>query len=115
MIARAVALVSFPFAPSSTSKPDPLSLQRLMVLFPELIQYSSSVSKSMERPKKTQGSFLDVTPCHTTRGCCSTQKSSFPLTNGAFLVGEQDAAIAAVCVGHVNGVTIGPVKFPEAR
>lgn len=115
MIARAVALVSFPFAPSSTSKPDPLSLQRLMVLFPELIQYSSSVSKSMERPKKKpHGSFLDVTPCPTTRGCCNTQQSSLPLTNGAFLVGEQDAAIAAVCVGHVNGVTIGPVKFPEA-
>lgn len=114
MIARAVALVSFPFDPSSTSKPDPLSLQRLMVLFPELIQYSSSVSKSMERPKKTQGSFLDVTPCPGARGCCNTQKPSFPLTNGAFLVGEQDAAIAAVCVGHVNGVAIGPVKFPEA-
>lgn len=52
MIARAVALVSFPFAPSSTSSPDPSSLQRLMVLFPELIQYSCSASKSMERPGK---------------------------------------------------------------
>lgn len=38
MMARAVALVSLPLAPSSTSSPEPSSLQRLMVLFPELIQ-----------------------------------------------------------------------------
>lgn len=38
MMARAVALISLPLAPSSTSSAEPSSLQRLMVLFPELIQ-----------------------------------------------------------------------------
>lgn len=47
-MARAVAFVSL--TPSRTSRPEPSSLQRLMVLFPELTQYSCSVSKSMDRP-----------------------------------------------------------------
>lgn len=50
MMARAVALVSFPFTPSMISSPEPSSLQRLMVLFPELIQYNCCMSKSMDRP-----------------------------------------------------------------
>lgn len=36
-----------------------------------------------------------------------------PLTDGAFLVGEEDAAVAAVCVGDVDGVAVSPVEFPE--
>lgn len=51
MIASAEALFSLPLTASNTSSPDPSSLQRLMVLFPELIQYSCSVSKSMDRPE----------------------------------------------------------------
>lgn len=47
-------------------------------------------------------------------GCAASRRSTGSLTNGAFLVGEQDAAIAAVRVGHVDGVAIGPVEFPEA-
>lgn len=35
------------------------------------------------------------------------------LTDGAFLVGQEDAAVAAVCVGDVDGVAVGPVEFPE--
>lgn len=50
MIASAEALFSLPLTVSNTSSPDPSSLQRLMVLFPELIQYSCSMSKSMDRP-----------------------------------------------------------------
>lgn len=44
MIARAVALVSFPFTPSRVSSLLPSRLQRLMVPFPELIQYSCALS-----------------------------------------------------------------------
>lgn len=35
------------------------------------------------------------------------------LTHRAFLVGEEDAAVAAVCVGHVDAVPVCPVEFPE--
>lgn len=35
------------------------------------------------------------------------------LTHWAFLVGEEDTAIAAVCVGDVDGVAVSPVEFPE--
>lgn len=46
--------------------------------------------------------------------CHSQSKiSSPPLTNGAFLVGEEDAAIAAICVSHVDGVSVCPVEFSE--
>ncbi len=38
---------------------------------------------------------------------------SMSLTDRAFLVGEEDTAVAAVCVGHVDGVSISPVEFPE--
>lgn len=117
MIARAVALVSFPFTPSSTSSSEPSSLQRLMVLFPELIQYSCSVSKSMERPGKHRFWCWRVTTCPASRVCClwrsHTKRYSTSLTDRAFLVGEEDAAIAAVRVGHVDGVPVGPVEFPE--
>lgn len=115
MMARAVALVSLPFAPSSTSSPEPSSLQRLMVLFPELIQYSCSVSKSMERPGKHR--FFHVMTCPVTWVCClsrsHTKRDSTSLTHRAFLVGEEDAAVAAICVGHVDGVPICPIEFPE--
>lgn len=85
MIARAVALVSFPLAPSSTSRPDPSSLQRLMVLFPELIQYSASVSKSMARPTKpTPQIIVSVIHDPATRVCCSTEKHRFPSPTGPF-------------------------------
>lgn len=46
--------------------------------------------------------------------CHSQSKiSSSPLTNGAFLVGEEDAAIAAICVSHADGVSVCPVEFSE--
>lgn len=41
--------------------------------------------------------------------CCLLQS----LTHWALLVGEEDAAIAAVCVGDVDGVAVRPVEFPE--
>lgn len=64
IMARAVALVSLPLTPSRISSPDPSSLQRLMVLFPELIQYSCSLSKSMERPgKQKKGLWCNGLPC----------------------------------------------------
>lgn len=34
------------------------------------------------------------------------------LTYGAFLVGEEDAAVAAVGVGHADVVPVCPVEFP---
>lgn len=54
MIASAEALFSLPLTASNTSSPDPSSLQRLIVLFPELIQYSCSMSKSIDRPAGTE-------------------------------------------------------------
>ena len=52
MTANAVALYSLPLTPSRTSSLDPSISQRLIVLFPELIQYSCSFSKSIESPGK---------------------------------------------------------------
>ncbi|KAJ7999242.1 hypothetical protein DPEC_G00213410, partial [Dallia pectoralis] len=43
-------------------RPDPSSLQRLMVLFPELIQYNSSLSKSMDRPENGREAPLCLDP-----------------------------------------------------
>lgn len=42
---------------------------------------------------------------------CLSQRGS--LTDGALLVGEQDAAVASVCVGHADVVPICPVELPE--
>lgn len=58
MIASAEALLSLPLTASNTSSPDPSSLQRLMVLFPELTQYSCSESKSMARPAEQNADTL---------------------------------------------------------
>ena len=41
------------------------------------------------------------------------EKRSSPLTDRALLVGEEDAAVVAVCVGHADVVPICPVEFPE--
>lgn len=41
------------------------------------------------------------------------QKKTTPLTDWALLVGEEDTAVAAICVGYANVVPIGPVEFPE--
>lgn len=35
------------------------------------------------------------------------------LTDRAFLIGKEDAAIAAICVGYVDGVPVSPVEFPD--
>lgn len=112
MMARAVALVSFPFTPSRTSSPEPSSLQRFIVLFPELIQYKYSVSKSMERPGRHRKSWC-VMACPVSSLCCHTKRSSKSLTDGAFLAGEEDTSVAAVCVGYADVVPICPVEFPE--
>jgi hypothetical protein len=52
MMARAVALPSWLRIASMISSPLPSRLQRLMVWFPELIQYSLLSGKSIARPGK---------------------------------------------------------------
>lgn len=37
---------------------------------------------------------------------------SLSLTHWALLVGEKDATVAAVCVGHADVVPICPIEFP---
>lgn len=49
--------------------------------------------------------------CPVTRVRCG-QRHGVSLTHGALLVGEEDAAVAAVRVGHVDAVPVCPVEFP---
>ena len=76
MMANAVALYSLPLTPSKTSSLDPSISQRLIVLFPELIQYSCSFSKSIDSPgKNIHTCFLKVTECHSVQ-------NTLPLSDG---------------------------------
>jgi hypothetical protein len=91
-----------------------------MVLFPELTQYNCSVSKSMDRPGDRQGeggrNIMDVSQI----AIYSLYIVHYffplePLTHWAFLIGEEDTAVAAVCVCHADVVSICPVQLPGTQ
>ena len=96
-----------------------------MVLFPELIQYSCSFSKSIERPvwgdNYTSNSYTDplslcLPPVDFSlilqSGSWRTEGKRM-LTYWSLLISEKCGAVATIHVGHADVVPISPVKFPE--